>query len=278
MASVPPNGAGRVFISYRREETAYPAGWLFDRLTDRFGQSQIFKDIDSIEPGDDFVQRITDAVGSCDVLLALIGDEWLTVAHAGGQRRLDDENDFVRLEIEAALSRKVRVIPILVEGARMPRADELPPSLAGLVRRQALELSPGRFAADLDRLLRVLDKTLAETTEARAPTAPPVVTAPARAAPVPEAVPENPDRSRRGLSDRVRSVLSTRARVVAAVVVVVILLFTVVALSSGGTSPSGDESPSSEEGPPPDEGAWPAPSGVYIASFFSSFSATTSVM
>ena len=152
---------GRVFISYRREETAYPAGWLYDRLANRYG-GQVFKDVDSIQLGDDFVEVITRAVGSCDVLLALIGDQWLTITDQDGRRRLDDPDDFVRLEIEAALTRNVRVIPILVEGARLPRADELPPSLARLVRRQALELNPARFDFDTSRLLKVLDKTLAE--------------------------------------------------------------------------------------------------------------------
>jgi hypothetical protein len=113
---------GRIFISYRREETAYPAGWLFDRLEEQCGAGQIFKDVDSIELGDDFVEMITRAVGSCDVLLALIGDQWLTITDEDGRRRVDDPNDFVRVEIEAALTRKVRVIPILVDGARMPRA------------------------------------------------------------------------------------------------------------------------------------------------------------
>jgi hypothetical protein len=155
-----PWGCGPVFISYRREETAYPAGWLFDRLADHLGAGQVFKDVDSIQLGDDFVEVITTAVGSCDVLLALIGDEWLTIADEDGRRRLDSPEDFVRLEIETALTRNVLVIPILVEGARMPRADELPASLAKLVRRQALELSPSRFDFDTSRLLRVLDRTL----------------------------------------------------------------------------------------------------------------------
>src|SRR6266508_1461271 len=148
MAGPTPAASGRIFISYRREETAYPAGWLFDRLADRFGGGQVFKDVDSIQLGDDFVEVITTAVGSCDVLLALIGDEWLTITDEHGRRRLDDPDDFVRLEIEAALLRKVRVIPILVGGASMPRADELPDSLSKLVRRQALELSPSRFEFD----------------------------------------------------------------------------------------------------------------------------------
>jgi TIR domain/Kelch motif len=152
----------RIFVSYRREETAYPAGWLYERLADRYGGGQVFTDVDSIELGDDFVEVITTAVGSCDVLLALVGDQWLTITGPDGRRRLDDPDDFVRLEIEAALTRNVRVIPILVDGARMPRADELPPSLAALVRRQALELSPSRFDFDLSRLVKVLDRTLAE--------------------------------------------------------------------------------------------------------------------
>jgi NACHT domain/TIR domain len=153
-----PAAPGRIFISYRREDTAYPAGWLYDRLADRYGAGQIFKDVDSIELGDNFVEVITRAVGSCDVLLALIGPQWLTIPDEHGRRRLDSRDDFVRLELEAALSRRVLVIPILVEGARMPRAEELPDSLAELVRRQALELSPARFAVDTSRLLRVLDR------------------------------------------------------------------------------------------------------------------------
>jgi TIR domain len=171
-----PTSAGRIFISYRREETAYPAGWLYDRLDDRFGGGQVFKDVDSIPLGDDFMEAITRAVGSCDVLLALIGDRWVTVTDERGHRRLDDPDDFVRLEIEAALARNVRVIPVLVDGARMPRVDELPGSLISLVRRQALELSPSRFDSDTNRLFRVLESTLAEVRteqQGEAPTAEP---------------------------------------------------------------------------------------------------------
>jgi len=129
MAEFATGSTGRVFISYRREETAYPAGWMYDRLADQYGDGQVFKDVDSIELGDDFVQVINRAVGSCDVLLAVIGGRWLTIADEHGRRRLDDPHDFVRLEIETALTRNVRVIPILIDGARMPRADELPDGL-----------------------------------------------------------------------------------------------------------------------------------------------------
>jgi TIR domain-containing protein len=193
---------GRIFISYRRDETAYPAGWLFDRLVQHFGTAQIFKDVDSIELGDDFVEVITRAVGSCDVLLALIGDQWLTVTDVNGQRRIDDPADFVRLEIQAALTRNVLIIPILVNGAKMPRAEELPAGLAGLARRQALELSPNRFEYDTHRLLRVLDGTLAEvrmagasTTLTREPTAQPSYESPSAPSTTPAADERGPTKN-----------------------------------------------------------------------------------
>ena len=147
----------RVFLSYRREDAGYPAGWLFDQLAARLGTDRVFKDVDSIEPGDDFAEVITEAVKSCAVLLVVIGARWLAAAGQDG-RRLDDPGDFVRLEIEAALARGVRVIPVLVDGARMPRPDQLPASLAPLARRQAIDLSHSRFSADLTGLLNVLDR------------------------------------------------------------------------------------------------------------------------
>jgi hypothetical protein len=156
------NVPGRIFMSYRREYSAYPAGWLFDLLACHFGRRQLFKDSDSIEGGEDFIETITAAVESCDVLLALIGQRWLTVTGQDGRRRLDDAGDIVRPEIEAALARNVRVIPILVDGAQMPPADELPASLAALPRRQALALSPDRFESDTRTLLGVLDQTIAQ--------------------------------------------------------------------------------------------------------------------
>jgi hypothetical protein len=156
---------GRIFVSYRRDDTAYPAGWLYERLTEHFGKDQVFKDIDSIPLGDDFAERITSAVESCDVLLALIGDRWLTVVGEDGRRRLDDPGDFVRLEIGAALTRNVRVIPILLGGARIPGTEELPASLAKLAGRQAFELSSSRFDLDAQQLLRKLDREIAEAQE-----------------------------------------------------------------------------------------------------------------
>jgi TIR domain len=155
-----PPAAG-IFVSYRRDDTAYPAGWLVDRLVGQFGTSRVFKDVDSIQLGNDFVADIMAAVGSCAVLLAVIGVRWLTATGEDGRRRLEDPSDFVRLEIEAALARNVRVIPVLVDGARMPRATDLPASMEGLARRQALELNPATF--DTSRLLQMLEGTLAGT-------------------------------------------------------------------------------------------------------------------
>jgi hypothetical protein len=151
---------GRIFISYRRQETAWPAGRLYDVLVEHFPAEQVFKDVDNIEPGEDFVERITAAVGSCDVLLALIGREWLTMTDENGQRRIDNPEDYVRLEIETALTRKIRVIPILVDEARIPRVNELPATLAPLVRRNAVEINPITF--DTKRLIATVQKTLAE--------------------------------------------------------------------------------------------------------------------
>jgi hypothetical protein len=125
----------------------------------RLGAGRVFKDVDTIEPGDDFAEVITGAVQACAVLLAVIGGRWLTAAGPDG-RRLDDPDDFVRLEIEAALARGVRVIPVLVDGTTMPRPVQLPASLAPLARRQAIELSHSRFSADLTGLLKLLDREL----------------------------------------------------------------------------------------------------------------------
>ena len=243
MPDIPAASPGQVFISYRRDETAYAAGWLYDRLADRFGADKIFKDIDSIEFGDDFVEVITAAVGSCDVLLALIGNEWVTITGEDGRRRLDDPADFVRVEIEAALARDVRVIPVLVDGASMPHAEALPASLRTLVRRHALALSPSQFDFDTGRLLKVLDRTLAEvqaevaataspppvstaTDEAPSAPAPPEHTGVAPAATVPH---EARSSGRRRTPGNRLGRLSGRKRIVAFGAVLVVLLLLIVA-------------------------------------------------
>ena len=148
-----------IFISYRREDSAGYAGRLYDRLAGYFGAERVFMDVEGIEPGVDFVDAIERAVASCEVLIVIIGNEWLA-ANSAGTRRLDDPKDFVRIETAAALARGIRVVPVLVEDAAMPSAEQLPADLAPLVRRQALELSHKQWEATSGELIRTIEKIL----------------------------------------------------------------------------------------------------------------------
>ena len=160
MTSSAPTPSGWIYISYRREETAGSAGWLYERLADHFGEGRVVKDVtDVIHPSQDPIEVVTATVRSCKVLLALIGDRWLTITDATGRRSLDDPGDVVRLEIETALALdNVFVVPILLERAPMPRADQLPAGLVKLAIRQALQFSLSRFEGDVGHLLMVLDR------------------------------------------------------------------------------------------------------------------------
>ncbi|HWS89652.1 MAG TPA: toll/interleukin-1 receptor domain-containing protein [Pyrinomonadaceae bacterium] len=144
-----------VFLSYRRADTAGHAGRLRDAL-DRRLRGGLFRDIDKIGGGQDFVQAIDEAVAQCKVLLVLIGDQWLSIKDAEGRRRLDNPKDFVRREIAEALRRGVTVIPVLVEGATMPGEADLPDDLNSLARRNAMELSETRWEYDVDQLVKAL--------------------------------------------------------------------------------------------------------------------------
>jgi hypothetical protein len=149
---------GGVFISYRREDSGGFAGRIYDRLTSRLGRENVFFDVDTIPPGRDFVDVLSERVGKCDALLAVIGKHWILSADSENRRRLDDPQDFVRIEIEAALSRNVPVIPVLVDGATMPHPNDLPDSLTKLIRRQAVEVSHARFESDAERLTEALSQ------------------------------------------------------------------------------------------------------------------------
>jgi hypothetical protein len=151
----------KVFINYRREDSAPYAGRLYDRLAARLGEDQVFIDIDQIEPGEDFAEVINRKVGTCDIAIVTIGPHWLSATDASGKRRLDNEEDFVRMEIVAALQRKIRVIPVLVGGAQMPQTQDLPQALAPLSRRNAIELSEIRFHADVNRLIEAIENSFA---------------------------------------------------------------------------------------------------------------------
>src|SRR5256885_1019645 len=147
-----------VFISYRRLDTAGEASHLADDLVERFGRSSVFIDIDSISAGADFEARIGEALDTCQVALVLIGDRWLTVELPDGSRRIDDEADYVRKEIAAALERDdVTVVPVLVEGAEMPPAGELPSDISRLPKLNALELSNKRWRYDFGQILGIAE-------------------------------------------------------------------------------------------------------------------------
>ena len=152
---------GQIFISYRRDDSSASAGRLYDRLNDHFASNEIFMDVDNLDPGVDFVEEIEKSVASCDALIAVIGRRWLISSDEEGRRRLDNSEDFVRLEIATALKRGVRVIPVLVDGALMPRSRDLPDDLKPLVRRNALEVSHNRFKGDCARLITALERVLA---------------------------------------------------------------------------------------------------------------------
>src|SRR6185503_5388430 len=148
-----------IFISYRRDDSSGHAGRLHDRLVEHFGRDRIFMDIDTIEPGEDFVTVIENAVGSCEILIAVIGQSWLS---ATGTGRLDNPNNFVRLEIATALRRDIRVIPVLVQRASMPKPEDLPDDLDKLTRRNAVELTDQRWQTDVDQLIDVMERVLAK--------------------------------------------------------------------------------------------------------------------
>ena len=152
--------SGQIFISYRRQDASYPAGRLYDNLHNRFPKNEIFMDVDSLKPGIDFVQTIEERVGACDVLVAVIGKHWLSAADEESRRRLDNPEDYVRVEVGTALKRGVRVIPVLVEGASMPQASQLPEDLKPLARRNALSVSHDRFRADSERLIDSVGEVL----------------------------------------------------------------------------------------------------------------------
>ena len=146
-----------VFVSYRRDDAAAHAGRLYDALAARFGEGSVFMDVDAIGLGTDYRETIDGALASCDAAIALIGRGWLAASDEDGRRRLDDPEDVLRTELEQALARPLVVIPTLVGGAELPDEEDLPTSLAPLVRRQGLELRDATWRDDVARLVRRLE-------------------------------------------------------------------------------------------------------------------------
>jgi hypothetical protein len=181
-----------IFISYRRDDTEGEAGRLFDDLTRAFGSEAVFMDVAGIEPGIDFRKAIDDNVSCCGVQLAIIGPNWATITGTDGQRRLDNENDYVRLEIASALKRNIAVIPVLVHDAHMPHADQLPDNLKDLAYRNSVEITHARWNSDVQLLIKALgqyvhatEATEAETVHATVPVQLPAPHPAPEAAPAP---------------------------------------------------------------------------------------------
>ncbi len=156
----------QIFISYRRDDSSGYARAIYDELARQFGADRVFIDVDDIAAGQAFAEVIAHAVGRSEVLLVLIGPRWLG-ERAGQPPRLADEGDFVHREIAAALAKGLRILPLLLDGARMPDAAQLPPPLRALVAHNALEISHARFAADMQRLVEALRALLGEPAPAR---------------------------------------------------------------------------------------------------------------
>ena len=169
-----PGGLMRpIFISYRRDDTEGQAGRLFEDLREAFGAEAVFMDVATIEPGVDFRRAIEKHTAMCGALLALIGRNWLSAKGDNGQRRLDDPNDYVRLETAAALRRDIPVIPVLVRDATMVRAEDLPDDLKELAFRNGVELTHARWESDVQVLIRALRPlVLGQAASTAAPSAP----------------------------------------------------------------------------------------------------------
>ena len=154
----------KIFLSYRREDSADVAGRIFDHLERRFGRDRLFLDVDAIRYGEDFRRRIGQALDQTGVLLAIIGDRWIDAAdpaQPAGVRRLDDPNDYVGIEISSALERGITVVPVLVGEAQMPRVGDLPRHLAELSYRNAAEVrSGGDFVFHVNRLITSIAELL----------------------------------------------------------------------------------------------------------------------
>jgi TIR domain len=151
--------APKIFISYRRDDSAGHAGRVYDRLQRVFGRDLLFMDVDSIPLGTNFVEVLVEEITKCDALLAIIGPGWLDARDEKDQRRLEIPDDFVRIEIGTALKRGIRVIPVLLEGTHVPKADQLPDDLKGLALRNGLDVRHASFSEDMERLIHGLKGT-----------------------------------------------------------------------------------------------------------------------
>jgi hypothetical protein len=145
-----------IFINYRRDDTAGEARALFNELEAILGKDSVFMDVDTIALGRDFRQVVGECLESCDLMLALVGKNWIDAKNPSGQRRLEDPGDYVRLEIDAALKRNIPVTPVLVHGAQMPTGAQLPEEIRDLAYRNGFELSHNRWNSDVQEMIKRL--------------------------------------------------------------------------------------------------------------------------
>jgi TIR domain len=251
-----------IFISYRRDDTEGEAGRLYDDLVRTFSENSVFMDVAGINPGMDFRRAIDDNVASCGVLLAMIGPAWATITNTAGQRRLDDSNDFVRLEIASALARNIAVIPVLVHDARMPHADQLPDNLKDLAYRNSVEITHARWNSDVQLLIEALTQYVGAskiTSEE-----------PVHATVAVQLPPANPPAPEPAVARKSKMPLIAGIGVAAVLMIAAIAFFASHGSGSSGDSSGGTATPSApaeEEKPAqrPDtslEGTWTNPSPV----------------
>ncbi len=265
----------RIFISYRRQDSVGHAGRLYDALASEFGTDAVFIDIDAIPLGVDFSVTLREEVARCNVMIAVVGPQWLTVTDTAGRRRVDNPQDYVRMELEAAFERDALIIPVLVHGAEMPRPDELPPEIAAFSRRNALELSDHRWHAEVRALCQEL---------ARLPTRP--ATAPGTRSPVDELAEAQLDElpppaadATPGHSHRRSTPLHQMARVGIAAAAILVLVPVVLAVTRGGEAcASGTELSIINRGSFPEQRiirardeAEVVHAGIYVGNLFAAF-------
>ena len=155
-----PQRSAVIFLSYRRGDTQWAARGIYDRLVDRYGRENVFRDLDAIPPGARFRDYVEKKISESDVLILLIGNAWASYADETGRRRLEQPRDPVRLEVETALRLGLPIIPVRVEGALMPREGDLVPSIIDLLEFNAAEVTDSRWEYDIDRLLWAINETV----------------------------------------------------------------------------------------------------------------------
>lgn len=148
---------GQIFVSYRRQDSRPWAARLVDDLRDYFGRERVFRDIDSNRSGQDYVRQIEEAIKASQVMIAVIGPDWVHIADDRGYRRLSEDEDPIRIELETAFTQDVPLIPVLVDGAAMPQRRDLPSSIDRLARIQACRMSDDDWQYDLGRLLEAME-------------------------------------------------------------------------------------------------------------------------